>query len=114
MKIAPGLRLNLGKRGASVRVGTKGVGMTVGSSGKTVSAGLPGTGLSVSHKFKKSVGTDEPKAFPTTLSFIFVALILGGVSLWVLVKTPVASTAIEKPPQPVRVDVPLPRERPLK
>lgn len=45
VKIAPGLRLNIGKKSASVRVGGKNVGYTVGTKGRTASASIPGTGL---------------------------------------------------------------------
>lgn len=55
MKIAPGVRLNLTKKGVSARVGPKGVGVTVGTSGTTASAGIPGSGLHVSQKLKKGV-----------------------------------------------------------
>ncbi len=50
LKVAPGIRLNLTKKGASVRVGPRGAGVTMGTSGTTVSAGLPGTGLHTSKK----------------------------------------------------------------
>src|SRR5260370_33965505 len=45
-KIAPGLRMNLGLRGASLSLGGRGGRLTVGSSGVSASVGLPGTGLS--------------------------------------------------------------------
>jgi hypothetical protein len=50
MKIAPGLRLNLGKKSASVRIGGKNAGFTTGTAGKTVSASIPGTGLGVTKR----------------------------------------------------------------
>lgn len=50
LKIAPGVRLNIGKTGGSVRLGPRGAGYTFGTSGQRVTAGLPGTGLSVTHK----------------------------------------------------------------
>jgi hypothetical protein len=50
--LIPGIKLNIGKRSASVRVGVKGFGFTTGTAGQTVSASVPGTGLSVSHRFK--------------------------------------------------------------
>lgn len=53
MKIAPGVRVNLTKKGVSARVGPRGAGVTVGTSGTTVSAGAPGTGLHVSEKIAK-------------------------------------------------------------
>lgn len=50
MKIAPGVRLNIGKKGGSVRLGPRGSGVTLGTSGTRVSAGIPGSGLHVSEK----------------------------------------------------------------
>ncbi|MBM4765225.1 DUF4236 domain-containing protein [Bacillus sp. B15-48] len=47
IKIAPGVRVNIGKRGASVSVGRRGLRHSIHSSGrKTSSVGIPGTGLS--------------------------------------------------------------------
>lgn len=62
-KIAPGIRANIGKKSASVRVGPRGLGFTTGTAGSRVSAGIPGTGLHVSEKLptKKASGTiQEP------------------------------------------------------
>lgn len=56
----PGVRLNVGKKSASVRVGVKGFGYTIGTAGKTISASLPGSGLSLRHKFKSD--TARPAA----------------------------------------------------
>lgn len=48
-KIAPGVRINVGKKGASVTFGGRGAHYTVHSSGrKTTTVGIPGTGLSYS------------------------------------------------------------------
>ena len=50
-KIAPGVRMNLGKGGfSSVRVGGRGYGLTMGKRGTHASAGLPGTGVGYSGK----------------------------------------------------------------
>lgn len=47
IKLAPGVRVNLGKKSASVSVGGKGARYTVSSTGRrTSSVGIPGTGLS--------------------------------------------------------------------
>ncbi len=46
LTIAPGLTLNLSKRGASVSAGVPGARFTVGSGGVRETVGLPGTGLS--------------------------------------------------------------------
>lgn len=45
IRIAPGVTLNLSKRGASVSVGPRGMKYTVGTTGTRATAGLPGTGL---------------------------------------------------------------------
>jgi hypothetical protein len=47
IKLAPGLRLNIGKRGVSLSAGVRGASMTFGRNGTYANAGLPGTGLSV-------------------------------------------------------------------
>ncbi|MER8456361.1 DUF4236 domain-containing protein [Mesorhizobium sp. M0092] len=48
-KDAPGVRINLNAKSASVRVGPKGLGYTVSTTGKKrLSASIPGTGLSYS------------------------------------------------------------------
>lgn len=49
IKIAPGVRMNIGKKGVGVSVGTKGLRYSVNSSGrKTTTVGIPGTGISYS------------------------------------------------------------------
>lgn len=45
-KIAPGIRLNVGRKSLSVRAGVKGFGLTSGTAGSRISGGIPGTGLS--------------------------------------------------------------------
>lgn len=46
VKIAPGVRVNFGKKSTSVRIGGRGFGVTKSTTGRTtVSSGIPGTGL---------------------------------------------------------------------
>jgi hypothetical protein len=85
IKLVPGLRLNIGTKSASLRIGAKGVGFTTGTAGKRISAGIPGTGL----HFSQKVGVSElaakhkkiysekaaPVSFKVTLLFA-VGLIL--------------------------------------
>ena len=70
IKILPGVKLNLGTKGASVSVGKRGMHYTMHTSGrKTVSVGLPGTGLSYVKTFssgskktaKSKTGYRDPK-----------------------------------------------------
>ena len=62
IKIAPGLHVNIGKRGVSARVGGRVAGVTVGSDGTKVSANLPGTGLSVRKKISGGRSRTPPAA----------------------------------------------------
>jgi Protein of unknown function (DUF4236) len=49
IRMLPGLRLNLGKRGASVSLGDRGAQVTMGHGQLRETVGLPGTGLSYTH-----------------------------------------------------------------
>lgn len=46
IRVAPGLTLNLSKRGASISAGVRGAHVTVGTHGTRETVGLPGTGIS--------------------------------------------------------------------
>ncbi len=46
IRIAPGIRLNLGKHGVSTSVGERGAHLTFGHGHTRTTVGLPGTGLS--------------------------------------------------------------------
>lgn len=46
IRLVPGVRLNVGKKGVSVSAGARGFKTTVGTSGRTTTVGMPGTGLS--------------------------------------------------------------------
>jgi len=58
IKIAPGVRINLGARGASVSVGRRGASITAGARGVHANVGLPGTGLSYRERL------DKPRSQP--------------------------------------------------
>lgn len=66
-KIAPGVRLNIGKKSVGISAGVKGARVSVNSSGrKTTTVGLPGTGLSYSKTEK--IGGSKTKASITSAS----------------------------------------------
>ncbi|WP_280547301.1 DUF4236 domain-containing protein [Halomonas sp. 11-S5] len=48
--LAPGIRLNLSKRGLGLSVGPRGASLSVGPSGVHGHAGIPGTGLAYQQK----------------------------------------------------------------
>jgi tetratricopeptide (TPR) repeat protein len=56
VRIAPGVTLNLSKRGASVSVGPRGAKLTAGTSGARATAGIPGSGLFYTKKLGGSGG----------------------------------------------------------
>lgn len=51
-KVLPGVRVNLGKRGASVRFGPRGAGVTAGRRGLSATLSLIGTGLAYTWRRK--------------------------------------------------------------
>ena len=54
IKIAPGIRLNIGKKSSGISFGKKGLRFSANTSGrKTMTMGLPGTGLSYTKTFQK-------------------------------------------------------------
>lgn len=66
-KIAPGVRVNVGKKSVGISAGVKGARVSFNSSGrKTTTVGLPGTGLSYSKTEK--IGGSKTKAASTSAS----------------------------------------------
>jgi len=59
VRIAPGVTLNLGKRGASVSLGRRGAHLTFGSRGGRATVGIPGTGLFWSRRLDDGTGGRE-------------------------------------------------------
>ena len=45
IKIAPGIKLNISKKGVSTTIGPRGLSVNVGKKGTHLNAGLPGTGI---------------------------------------------------------------------
>jgi len=54
IKIAPGVRINLSKSGASTSIGTRGAHVTVGHGQVRETVGIPGTGLSYTEQHRAS------------------------------------------------------------
>lgn len=87
MKIAPGVRMNIGKKSVGVSVGGKGARYSVSSSGRTTtSASIPGTGLSyvsTSSSKKRSTSAGPIQASPSRGARVggIVMLVLAGLAL---------------------------------
>lgn len=54
LRVLPGVRINLSKRGASASVGPRGADVNIGPHGVSTNAGIPGTGLSYRTKVTKT------------------------------------------------------------
>ena len=75
VSIIPGLRVNLGKRGASLSIGHRGAWYTVGPHGRRrVTLGLPGTGI----YYTESVPPAAPPHAGHRSAFVFVVLLVIG------------------------------------
>ena len=78
-QIAPGVRVNFGRKTASLRVGGRGFGLTSGTSGSRWTVGIPGTGLSYSQRIdgrRAPVGSALVGLFWLAVSVIFVIWLL--------------------------------------
>jgi hypothetical protein len=81
IRLLPGVRLNIGKSGASVSVGGRGASVNISKRGVYGTAGIPGTGMSVRERL------DEPKPVapqPTSRSWVMAVVVLAAV-VWGLV-----------------------------
>jgi len=58
IKIAPGFKLNIGKKGISTTVGKRGASLNIGKRGIKTTIGIPGTGIS------QTLGTSSSTARP--------------------------------------------------
>ena len=54
IRILPGIRVNIGKKGISTSFGARGAWLTVGRRGTRVTVGLPGSGLSYTRSAQPS------------------------------------------------------------
>ena len=66
LRLAPGIRMNFGMRGASLSLGGRGSGVTFGSRGVTSHFGIPGTGLSLQQRSGTGRRTSPRAAVRTT------------------------------------------------
>ena len=56
IRLAPGIRLNVGMHGAGLSVGPRGFHVGVNRRGMYTSAGIPGTGIYAVHHIRRSAG----------------------------------------------------------
>jgi hypothetical protein len=75
IKILPGFKINLGKRGASLSVGVRGAHTTFGRSGTRTTVGIPGSGLSYSSTTRTAQAT--PAAVQRRSPWVSAAVLIG-------------------------------------
>lgn len=132
VKIAPGVRMNISKSGASVSVGGKGGHVTVNSKGETrVGASIPGTGVSYSEKVSGpakssggSGGQKPPQKPKKDWSGKFLGCLLAAVILALIVAScsggsddptytiPTPTVAVTETPAPTSTPEPTPEPTP--
>src|SRR4051812_49002943 len=85
-KIAPGVRLNLSKKGTSWTLGGRGAAVNVGGrSGPKATVGVPGTGISFTQSLSSSAGAQEPDRRSSTRFATLVLYAAAGILiLWAL------------------------------
>ena len=81
--IAPGLRLNVSKRGVSASVGRRGTWLTTGPRGKRATLGLPGSGLFLTQQWRPAA----PQARSTRAVLFWLAVLVALVAFGTLSRT---------------------------
>lgn len=71
--LAPGLRLNLSKRGVSVSVGHRGAWYTTGPAGRRATVGIPGSGV---YYTRHLGGASTPKPAPSAIRTLLVLAVV--------------------------------------
>ena len=86
-KIAPGVKLNVSKKGiSSVSAGVKGARVSVGKKGTRTTVGIPGTGLSYSkqNSYKKSDYDMYDGAWTLFKAILWIAGIIMVIGLFII------------------------------
>jgi hypothetical protein len=81
--VIPGIRINLGKRGASVSVGVRGAHVTMGPRGTRTAVGIPGTGVS----YTKQVSPTRAGGPPAAATILPAILLIIGITIAIWVKS---------------------------
>lgn len=92
IKIAPGVRVNVGKKGSSVSIGGKGATVNFSKKGTKTTIGIPSTGVSYSKNIKHPSYSSTPPTYSNgeyvfmTVCFIFITiagLFVGNPVMWI-------------------------------
>jgi Protein of unknown function (DUF4236) len=80
IRIAPGVRINIGKTGASVSAGVRGARVTFGRTGTRTTVGVPGTGVSYTHTVRSSTPMKKSTSSPLWLIPLIILGVLARLS----------------------------------
>ncbi|HVT29360.1 MAG TPA: DUF4236 domain-containing protein [Lacipirellulaceae bacterium] len=80
IRIAPGIRLNFGKRSTSLSCGPRGAKLNISRRGVKTTVGLPGTGLSYSSLTPAGSGGDSAVGFCILLVIIAIVAVFVNLS----------------------------------
>ncbi|WP_075686531.1 DUF4236 domain-containing protein [Serratia marcescens] len=64
IRIAPGVYINIGKKGISTSIGARGASVNIGKRGVNGTVGIPGSGLSYTTKLSGGKTQEEQKDHP--------------------------------------------------
>jgi hypothetical protein len=84
IRLAPGVRLNLGLHGAGLSVGPRGLHVGVNRRGMYTSAGIPGTGVYAVHHIRGSA-EQHPNVAGNATGFVLgiaILVLLAVVAVW--------------------------------
>ena len=84
IKIMPGVRVNLSKKGISASVGKPGATVNLNKDGLQGTAGVPGTGLSYRSRRPTSAGGQATSKGGLVFAVGGIALVLIAVVIWVV------------------------------
>jgi hypothetical protein len=90
IRIFPGARLNIGKRGVSTSIGVRGAHVTFGKTGTRTTVGVPGTGLSYTNLVKPQRDAASDSSVPEApkgrawRGWLWIVLIVVTVAMLVL------------------------------
>lgn len=76
IRLAPGVRVNIGLKGASVSVGPRGASTNISRRGVRSTVSVPGTGISYTTPYARPSGTTAPRLLPGLLLLAAVLAIL--------------------------------------
>jgi hypothetical protein len=81
LRIAPGVRLNLGLHGAGLSVGPRGLHVGVNRRGMYSSAGIPGTGIYAMHHYR-TPGQEHPEAQSSGCGTVLILIAMAALMVW--------------------------------